>query len=197
MKKRSKLLKFAKRLLEAIKNKRLIIILCCLVIVVVLMMILMLKQRDIGAREAGAQIAQLADAVRSKYKTQPDYWGLDTGLIIKDKIYPEGMSVNGGKLLGYFNNPVEVGMDASGSQIMPTIKYFTITYRDLTKEQCIALTADHFNQVFWLGVKSLAISNNNDVYTFDWNSKESLLPLPKKKSVNICRNGSNVSFTME
>ena len=92
MRKKSKLTKWIKRFWDFVRKTKLIIILCCLVVVVVLMTIIMLKQRDIGAYEAGMQIEQLANMIRGHYKMRPDYWGLNTGEIIKNNLYPEDMS---------------------------------------------------------------------------------------------------------
>lgn len=197
MKRKSKLIKIAKRLWERIKSGKLLILLSCLVVLIVLMMVLVLKQRDIGAREAGLQIESLANTVRSYYQSRPDYWGLSTAEVIKNKIYPAEMAVSDGKLLGYFGNPVEVGMDTIGSPVMPTIKNFVITYSKLTKEQCTALASDRFRKVFWLGIKDIIISNDISVYSFGWDNKESILPIDKKKASELCSNGSSVSFRFE
>ena len=197
MRKKSKLTKWIKRFWDFVRKTKLIIILCCLVVVVVLMMMIMLKQRDIGAYEAGMQIEQLANIIRGHYKMRPDYWGLNTDEIIKNNLYPEDMSVNGGKLLGYFGNPVEIGMDTEGMTIMPTIKEFGITYRDLTKAQCTALASDRFRKTFWLGIKEISITDNNSSHTFGWDDKESVLPLDKRKADDLCHNGSNVLFRFE
>jgi len=161
------------------------------------MMLLVLKQRNIGAREAGVQIEQLADVIRNHYKSRPDYWGLSTAEIIKSKIYPEDMTVVNGILLGYFGNSVEVGMDFSGTPVMPTIRDFIITYRNLTKEQCSALASDRFRKSFWLGIKNVAIINNSSVHYFGWDNKESGLPIDKNKATELCANGGAVSFKFE
>lgn len=197
VKRKNKFTKWIKRFWEAVRKSKLIIILSCMIVVIVLMMMIMLKQRDIGAYEAGLQIEQLANMVRGHYKMRPDYWGLNTNEVIKNKLYPEDMTINGDKLLGYFGNPVEIGMDTNGLTIMPTVREFSITYRDLTKAQCTALASDRFRRSFWLGIKEIGITNNNSSYTFGWDDKESVLPLDKRKAADLCSNGSNVLFRFE
>ena len=197
IKRKNKILKTVKRFWETVKKGRLVIILSCMIVVIVLMTMILLRQRDIGAREAGLQIEHLADVIRGHYKIRPDYWGLSTEEVIKHKLYPQDMIVSGGKLLGYFNNPVEVGMNPEGLAVMPTMNYFTITFRDLTKDQCTALASDRFRRSFWLGIKSVSISDNTEIHSFGWDDKESVLPLEKSKVSKLCHNGSNVSFQFE
>lgn len=163
----------------------------------VLMLIIMIKQQDIGAHEAGLQIEQLANTIRNHYKARPDYWGLSTSEVLKNKLYPESMSINGGKLLGYFNNPVEIGMNEQGVAVMPTLKDFVVAYRDLTKAQCAALASERFQRNFWLGVKNVSIVNGDDMYTFGWDNREQTLPIDRKKASELCRTGSNLVFRFE
>ena len=162
MKRKSKILKSTKRLWERVKKGKFILVLVCIVIVMVLMVLLVLKQRNIGAREAGIQIEQLADSIRKHYKSRPDYLGLSTAEIIKNKTYPEDMAVVNGILLGYFGNSVEVGMDIYGTPVMPTLRDFIITYRNLTKEQCSALASDRR----WAAAKKECVIKRRSSYSF-------------------------------
>ena len=107
------------------------------------------------------------------------------------------MSINGGRLLGYFANPVEIGMDDHGSIVMPTLKDFVIAYNDLTKAQCIALASDRYHSNFWLGLKEISIINSSNEQTFGWNNGKMSLPISRQNATKICQNGSNVLFRME
>lgn len=194
---KNRLKKIVRRFWEEIKSSKVIIIICCLIVMTVLMLAIMIKQQDIGAHEAGLQIEQLANTIRQHYKTRPDYWGLSTAEVLKNKLYPDSMSINGGKLLGYFNNPVEIGMNDNGDAVMPTLRDFVIAYRDLTKAQCAALAAERFQRNFWLGIKNVSIVNGDDTYTFDWDHKERTLPIERKKAADLCHTGSNIIFRFE
>ncbi len=197
MKRKNKFIKYLKRLWEDIKNSKVIIVLCALIILAVLMLIIMIQQSDIGAKEAGVQIEELALRIRNHYKARPDYWGLTTDEVISNHLYPESMSINGGKLLGYFTNPVEVGMDEQGSIVMPTVKDFIIAYNDLTKAQCIALASDRYHSSFWLGLKEITIVSGNNHKTFEWNNGKMSLPISRHNALQNCQNGSNILFRME
>ena len=197
IKTKNRLQKLIKRLWERIKSSKVIIIMSALVVVVVLMSIIMLRQRDIGAHEAGLQIEELANTIREHYKMRPDYWSLSTSEVIRKNIYPESMTTNAGKLLGYFGNPVEIGMDINGTAVMPTMRNFVITYRDLTKAQCIALASERFSRGFWLGVKEVGVINGNDIKLFNWDGQGKSLPIDKKTASLLCRFGSDISFRFE
>ncbi|MBQ9236031.1 MAG: hypothetical protein IJ184_06175 [Alphaproteobacteria bacterium] len=197
MRKRNKLIKTLRRWWEAARSSKTVIILSGMAILALLMAIIMLQQRDIGAKEAGLQIEKLADNVRNYYKVRPDYWGLSTTEVVKHQLYPKDMAVNGGKLLGYFANPVEIGMDGYGAAVMPTLRSFIIAYNDLSKAQCVALASDRFHANFWLGVKEISIINNNDEQTFGWQTGRHSLPIDKKAASTYCRNGSNLWFRIE
>lgn len=197
MKRRNKLIKHLSRFWEQVKSSKTVIILCVLIVIATLMLIIMIQQRDIGAKEAGQQIEELTLKVRNYYKARPDYWGLSTNEVIKNHLYPDSMSINGGRLLGYFANPVEIGMDDHGSIVMPTLKDFVIAYNDLTKAQCIALASDRYHSNFWLGLKEISIINSSNEQTFGWNNGKMSLPISRQNATKICQNGSNVLFRME
>jgi hypothetical protein len=197
MKRKNKFIKSINRFWEVVKSSKVIIILCALVIVATLMLIIMIQQRDIGAKEAGVQIEELTLRVRNFYRARPDYWGLSTDEVIKNHLYPDTMSVNGGKLLGYFANPVEIGMDEQGSIVMPSLRDFVIAYNDLTKAQCMALASDKFRSSFWLGLKEISIVSPAGQQIFGWNNGAMSLPISRHNAAKYCQNGSNILFRME
>ena len=101
------------------------------------------------------------------------------------------MSTNDDTLIGYFGNPVEVGSDKNGTPVMPTMRNFVIAYNGLTKDQCLALASNRFDQNFWLGVTGVTVANESKEQTFDWTSKEFTLPAAKSSLKNICRAKNN------
>lgn len=175
-----------------IKNKiRIVVVTIGGILTALLIMLLIGRQQDIGAQEAGEQIARLAQNIRGRYRTRPDFWGLSTQEVISKKIYPLSMTVSGEELKGYFGNPVEIGADASGQAVMPTMRSFVISYNDLNKAQCLALATNKFNQDFWLGVSGMSIVNGNETRLFDWSSKENSLPAEKQIVKKCCKAKDN------
>lgn len=148
-------------------------------------------QRDVGAQEAGQQIVALAKNIRNRYKTRPDFWGLNTNEVIRKKIYPLSMNVVGNSLIGYFNNPVVVGADADGSTVMPTSRSFVIAYKGLNKQQCIGLASLKFDPDFWLGVSAMVLQNDEISQKFDWGNKEFILPAKKDIVEKLCKGSNN------
>lgn len=168
-----------------------------IVAVVLIIGLLVGGQQDVGAKEAGAQLASLAQNIRNHYKTRPDFWGLSTAEVINKKVYPLNMTVSHQKLTGYFGNQVEVGADMNGTAVMPTVRQFAITYKDLSKQQCIGLAAHKFDQKFWLGVSGMMIANQEGNHNFDWSSKDFMLPAAKEKVKKLCNSINNVVFYFE
>ena len=161
------------------------------VVVVIIAALLIGGQQDIGAQEAGQQIIKLAQNIRNRYQTRPDFWGLSTAEVIRQKMYPLSMTAEGGKLTGYFGNRVQVGADASGTAVMPTVRRFVIAYNGLNRKQCLALGTYKFTRDFWLGVSGMTIEAEGAQRLFDWSSKELALPAAKDIVGKICRSQKN------
>lgn len=162
-----------------------------ILIIALILSLLIGGQQDVGAQEAGNQVVKLAKNIRNRYQSRPDFWGLSTREVIAKKIYPTDMTVNDEALSGYFGNPVEIGSDKNGTPVMPTIRRFVIAYNGLSKDQCIALASNRFDQNFWLGVTALTVANDNAEQVFDWTSKDFMLPAAKSSLKKICRHKNN------
>lgn len=165
-----------------------------LVAVILICSLLIGTQEDIGAQEAGHQVAQLAQNIRNRYKTRLDYWGLSTTEVINKKIYPLSMIVSDTELRGYFGGIVEVGSDENGTPIMPTVKTFAVAYKDLTAPQCLVLASYKFDQNFWLGVQAMVISNDSGATRFDWSTNNLVLPAAKSTVKPLCKALNTIIF---
>lgn len=148
-------------------------------------------QEAAGAKEAGEQIARLAQNIRNRYQTRPDYWGLSTAEVIRQKINPLSMAVADGRLKGCFGNDVQVGADAEGTAVMPTGRTFVIACNGLNRRQCVALAANKADPAFWLGVEGLRIKNAQTDRLFDWSTKELVLPASAEQAKKYCQTDNN------
>lgn len=148
-------------------------------------------QQDVGAKEAGSQIVKLVQNIRAHYRNRPDFWGLSTKEVINKKIYPLDMTVHDEILTGYFANPVEIGSDSEGTPVMPTVRNFVVAYKGLSKDQCIGLAANRFEQNFWLGVTGIEIESSKGRQLFEWSSKEFGLPAAKSVLKRFCATKNN------
>ena len=160
-------------------------------VVVIIAVLLIGGQQDIGAQEAGQQISKLTQNIRNRYQTRTDFWGLSTAEVIRQKMYPLSMTAEGGKLIGYFGNEVQVGADASGAAVMPTVRRFVIAYNNLNRKQCLALGTYKFTPDFWLGISGMTIETEGAQRLFDWSSKELALPATEDIVGKICRSQKN------
>lgn len=197
MKKKNKIMKCIKRFLEKSKKEKLPLIILIISLIVLLLLMIMLKQKDIGGQEAGLQIEKIASNIRSKYKTRPDYWGLNTDEVIKNELFPADMTFNNGELQGYFGSSVRIGMDEKGTTVMPTVKNFVITYFDLSKAQCVALASNKFNRKFLLGLTHINIISEKSTQTFNWHDTKYSLPISKQNATKFCGKNNKISFSFE
>ena len=154
-------------------------------------------QQNVGAFEAGNQVIALAKNICDTYKMRPDFWGLSTQEVIRQKLYPASMRVEGDKLKGYFANNVEIGANEDGVAVMPSMRSFVIAYNDLNKKQCIALASHQFEHDFWLSVSELVIKNNKSEQIFSWSNEEFALPAKRNNVVDVCDDVNKVIFRFE
>lgn len=147
-------------------------------------------------KQAEAQIIELSQNIAKAYQAKPNYWGLSTAEVINKKLYAQGMRSKGEKLIGYFNQEVEIGADENGNIVMPASKNFVIAYKDLSKKQCIGLSSQKFNKTFWLRINKFSIKNEQFSQDFTWGSSEYGLPLQKQSLRNACVSDKNtIVFT--
>lgn len=185
---------------SCLKRWKMIILSAAIALVMVLIVILLISgQKSIGSAEAEQEVVKLTQNIRNFYKTRPDYWGLSTQEVISQDIYPLSMKTENGTLIGYFANQVQIGADANGTPVMPTIKSFVIAYNGLNYEQCVALAAGKFDRNFWLTVSSMTVTNDQTTQDFGWSNDEYILPADEHKIKDICsKHGkNNIIFNIE
>ena len=182
-----------KRVFNVIRQYKIIVITTLLSALIVLSFVLLFAQsKDVKLyAAAGIQIDEMAKNIIQNYRLQPSYWGLSTSEVINKKLYAEGMSIKNNKLIGYFGNNVEIGADENGSPVMPGVKNFVITYNNLTKEQCIGLGANKYNEMFWLNVSKITLKNADIEQDFIWGDEEYGLIPSKHALKKMCNRKDN------
>ncbi len=134
-------------------------------------------------------IFSIANDVRLSYSDKPDYWGLSTEYIIKNKIINSKFLVDNKILL----NPAKeifIGSGINASPLLPQQKSFDIVLKGLNKAECISyieanITAD--NQV---NLSNISLINTKE-YTFSWGDKTYPLPISKYIGKDICNDVNN------
>lgn len=142
-------------------------------------------------KDTVAEMELLAGNIRRLYQSRPDYWGLNTQMVLDKKIYPNKMGENG-KLISVLGNEILVGDGVSGNVLMPGSRNFDITYQGLTKKQCIQLVSYEFDQSFWLMVMGLTIAYKDTQQLFTWDDPEYKLPVSKANAKKLCKDGSAI-----
>lgn len=142
-------------------------------------------------RIAGAQADELSQNIINHYKHKPDYWGLSTNEVIKQKLYPDTMKTEQGRLIGSLDNRVEIGADENGNTVMPTSKNFVIAYNDLNKQKCIGFGGHKFSEQFWLKVSKITVKNETTSQDFIWGDKKHGLPVDVNQLKDLCNKDNN------
>ncbi len=139
---------------------------------------------------AADELASLITNIRRYYQNRPDYWGLNSQLVIEKKISPPQMQKNN-VLLSCLGNEVLVGNGLEAETLMPGSHNFDVTYRNLAEKQCINLACFPFDQKFWLGVTGVTITNARQQQLFSWDDEENGLPIPCRLAEKICTETEN------
>lgn len=142
-------------------------------------------------KKAEEQIIELSQNILKSYKIRPDFWGLSTNEVINKKLYTHNMKAENNKLIGYFNNIVEIGADDNGNIVMPTEKHFVIAYKDLTEKQCFGLLSQKFNKTFWLTINKITVKNEINSQDFIWGDTSFALPISRESLKKSCVSKKN------
>ena len=142
-------------------------------------------------KDAVNEMELLAGNIRRLYQNRPDYWGLNTMMVLDKKIYPNKMKKND-KLVSVLGNEILVGDGVSGSVLMPGSRNFDITYRGLSKKQCVQLVSHEFDSSFWLVIMGITIAHLDNQQLFTWDDPKYKLPISKANAKKFCKDGSAV-----
>lgn len=137
------------------------------------------------------QLIEISQNIVKHYQTSPNYWGLSTEVVIKEKLYTNNMKATNDTLLNILGKPIKIGADEYGNVVMPTAKNFVIAYTDLNKKQCIEIGSQKFNKSFWLNVIKITIKNDKHTQDFLWGSKNYDLPINRIKLKDLCQENNN------
>lgn len=135
-------------------------------------------------KNSGEQVMILTDSIRTFYQKKPNAWGLNTYSAIQNKIVPLSM-LNGRQIKNSMNKDVLLGADILGNTVMPGSKTFAIVYKNLNKEECLALALYPFPEKVMISIDSINIVNEK-TYSFSWGSEGSL-PIEADAAQKACQ----------
>ena len=140
------------------------------------------------------QMIDLSENIRSYYQNRPGYWGLNTNIVINNKIAPAGMIADG-KLSSQFDE-VLVGFGIDGEIIMPGAKTFDIVYKGLNRIDCINMVGYKFKDEQYLGMVGIKVLNPEGETNFAWGTVNNI-PVSKSQANKICSKENIVMWSFE
>ena len=136
-----------------------------------------------------SQIFSLSDEIRTYYTDKPDYWGVDTALLIKNKVIPRHY-IHKGKIILDSGRQILIGNGVNAEPAMPLAQTFDIVMPNLNKAQCISYAEAPLGEESLLKLFSLQIVNSSGNYLFEWGSNFSL-PIKKYATKDLCSDRDN------
>lgn len=184
------------KILESIKkmNKKWLMIVLGGILLVSLVIVLSTKGNP-KIDKAAQEVLQIAEEVRQFYRSRPGYWGLNTAAVIKNGIAPNSI-LRQDRLINNLDKEIAVGQGVDGNLVMPGTKSFDVSYKGLSKKECISLATYSFSEQQSLGLLAITIHNQKDNIEFNWGG-ENKLPIQKSVAKNQCQDNSAIIWTFE
>lgn len=150
---------------------------------------------DGRVNRAATQVFAIAETLHRQYIGKPDYWGLNTDLVINKKMLADNFYKKD-KLVNALGKPILIGSGAEGSVVMPGEKSFDIVYSGLSLHECVALVTHNYEQSKTLGLLQITIVGGNVSQSFGWGEVRTL-PVSRPEAKKFCKSNSTVIWTME
>jgi len=131
------------------------------------------------------ELKDLTHNIRQNYQNRPDYWGLNTQVVLDKNIAPSYMQKNN-QITSRLGNLILIGNGKTAQSIMPTVKTFDVIYTDIDQKRCVELASGDYDQQFWIGISGLSIVTENKQYDFLWSEGKYKLPIAKHIAKEIC-----------
>lgn len=156
--------------------------------------ILSIPDADKKANLAANQAMELAEKIRSHYRTKPNYWGLNTNYALENDIVPQTM-LRKNKIINSLGQVVLIGSRIDGDAIMPGSHGFDIIFKNVNKKSCMLLMSHSFDENQKLALTSVTLINTKEK-VFSW-SGENIFPLPILETRKICESKNNIIWNFE
>ncbi len=178
-----------------LKNNKRMVIVCCLLLISMATLFVWPKSNK-EYIVAAQELMDLTANIRTYFQHRPDFWGLNTQMVLDKKLHTHTMLRNG-ILLSSLGNQVLIGKGVDAEIIMPTAKSFDVVYKNLTKKQCMGLLLAEYDQKFWLSISGLSIVFKQKEVLFSWADKEHKLPITRAAAKKFCHDRATVVWHNE
>lgn len=140
-------------------------------------------------------LTQLVENIHRDYKNRPDYWGLSTESVVQKQIAPDNM-IHDGRLKTSVAAEINIGSDETGSIVMPGMRSFFISFKNLSPKDCIDMAVYPLSEKIKLGLLSITLKNAGEEAVFQWGG-ENPLPISKEKAAKFCLKKSIILWNFE
>lgn len=146
-------------------------------------------QPDKSIIESENQLNNLVNRVRIFYRNKPNAWGLNTYSAIQNNIVPQEM-IYGRQIKNSLGKEVLLGANEFGNTVMPGSNKIAIVYKNLTKEECEALSSAKLSEEMKVSVNLIKIINS-ETHIFTWGGKN-FLPISTENAYKFCQKNNDV-----
>lgn len=134
-------------------------------------------------------IFNIANDIRLSYSDKPDYWGLSTDFVIKNKLI-DSKFINKNRIYLDKDKEIFVGYGINSSPVLPLQKSFDIVLKNLNKAECISYLEVNITQQNQVNLSKISVINSNQ-YIFNWGDKTYSLPVEKYTGKDVCSDENN------
>lgn len=135
------------------------------------------------------QIFEISDEIRMYYTDKPDYWGLNTLFLVKNRIIPKRYLHKKNIKLGS-GRQILIGSGENAETVMPLSHSFDVIMQGLNKAQCISYAEMPLSEANSFKLLSLKIVNSSGSYVYEWGGNRSL-PIEKYATKDLCLDKNN------
>ena len=135
------------------------------------------------------ELSDLTENIHNSFKQKPDYWGLNSKYIIDNNLVNPS-AIKDDKIISVLGNEIIVGADDQGNVAMPGSKSFTITYKNISRKNCIILSSYNLDYAEKIGLLSITIKNAHDTKEFSWGG-DNELPITITQAKDTCLSSEN------
>ena len=132
----------------------------------------------------------ISDNIRQSYIEKPNFWGLNTQKVVKEKIIDSKYIVND-KIITNNGLSILIGRGFQADTLMFLDNTFDIVINDLDKSTCISLIEANITKENIVKLREISLKNTNGVFSFKWGDGKYSLPVKKYIAKDICSDVNN------
>ena len=162
-----------------------------LVVVIVLGGVSLCTFSKTTTNKAISDIFSITDSIRHHYIGKPNYAGLSTDYVIREKIF-DNRFIREGKIYIGKNINILIGKGKDALPLMFFDNSFDIIAKNVSKVDCISLVEANIAEENIVKLQKITIINPNGEHSFQWDDGKYSLPVKRYSAKDICYNTENI-----